>query len=132
MSENYTTTITIQYKDTNDTLDLAFDKGLTVLTGETGAGKSILLDALDALFAGSKSLARLRLRSKESNKGLIEASFNVSSDVKAWLQENQLYFDESEILISREWHFNNNRLKNRCRINGLVVNKLQINSLVKL
>jgi DNA repair protein RecN (Recombination protein N) len=37
-------------------LELAFEQGFTVLTGETGAGKSLLLDALDALLVGKDGL----------------------------------------------------------------------------
>lgn len=39
-----------------DALDLSFRPGFTVLTGETGAGKSLLLDALDALLGGAQGL----------------------------------------------------------------------------
>ena len=39
-------------------LELAFGRGFTVLTGETGAGKSILLDALDALLGGCRAVRR--------------------------------------------------------------------------
>jgi DNA repair protein RecN (Recombination protein N) len=46
-------------------LDLAFQSGFTVLTGETGAGKSILLDALDALLGGAQGSAGARLLRRE-------------------------------------------------------------------
>ena len=53
-------------------LQLDFSGGFTVLTGETGAGKSILLDALDALLGGTGP----RLLRQGSDHGLIEASFS--------------------------------------------------------
>ena len=57
-------------------LQLEFGEGFTVLTGETGAGKSILLDALDALLGGQGQGPRLLRRG--SSKGVIEASFSLS------------------------------------------------------
>ena len=46
-----------------DSLELAFDRGFSVLTGETGAGKSILLDALDAALPG-RNVASITARSQ--------------------------------------------------------------------
>ena len=43
-----------------DRLELQFDKGLNVLTGETGAGKSIILDAIDAALGGKANLGNIR------------------------------------------------------------------------
>ena len=57
-----------------ESLDLAFEKGLTVLTGETGAGKSILLDALDVLFLLSKK-----------GPGQARGSATVPVRVRAWI-----------------------------------------------
>ena len=56
-------------------LELAFADGFTVLTGETGAGKSILLDALDALLGGAQGSAGARLLRHGAARGRIEASF---------------------------------------------------------
>ena len=58
-----------------DALELNFKEGLTVLTGETGAGKSILLDALDALFGGDQITPTSRLLSHGAQSGQIEATF---------------------------------------------------------
>ncbi len=66
-----------------DSLDLAFDSGLTALTGETGAGKSILLDALETLFVGPNSISGARLIRSGSDRGQIEACFRISSDRKS-------------------------------------------------
>jgi DNA repair protein RecN (Recombination protein N) len=56
-------------------LELSFREGFTVLTGETGAGKSILLDALDALLGGAQGSAGARLLRRGAERGVIEASF---------------------------------------------------------
>ena len=71
-------------------LDLAFQAGFTVLTGETGAGKSILLDALDALLGGAQGSAGARLLRRGSSRGLIEASFSLTPPLQAWLGEQEL------------------------------------------
>lgn len=58
-----------------DSLDLAFDQGFSVLTGETGAGKSILLDALDAVLGGLQTGAGARLLRAGCDRAVIEATF---------------------------------------------------------
>ena len=64
---------------------MTFEKGLTVLTGETGAGKSILLDALDALFGGNHSTSLSRLVRSGAQKAHIEATFLLNSSLTRWL-----------------------------------------------
>ena len=113
-----------------EALQLSFSGGFTVLTGETGAGKSILLDALDALLggaAGSGSGARLLRQGAE--RGLIEASFSLSPPLQAWLEQQQLEDEEGEILLSREWRLSEGRLGSRHRLNGVAVNRAQIQEL---
>lgn len=80
-------------------LDLGFERGLSVLTGETGAGKSILLDSLSlALGArGDGGLVR-----QGSDRGQVTAAFDVPSDhpVRALLRENDLD-DEGDLIFRR-------------------------------
>ena len=73
-----------------DSLDLAFDQGFSVLTGETGAGKSILLDALDAVLGGMQASAAARLLRSGCDRALIEASFRVGASGQRWLERHQL------------------------------------------
>jgi DNA repair protein RecN (Recombination protein N) len=107
-------------------LDLAFQAGFTVLTGETGAGKSILLDALDALLGGAQGSAGARLLRRGSGRGLIEASFSLTPPLQAWLAEQELEAEEGELLLSREWRLSEERLTSRNRLNGVVVSRAQI------
>ena len=73
-----------------ESLELDFEPGFTVLTGETGAGKSLLLDALDAVLGGLQGTAATRLvRGGEPRAG-IEARFTPSDGVIDWLQQQQL------------------------------------------
>ncbi len=78
-----------------DALDLTLDQGLTVLTGETGAGKSILLDALGLATGGR---ADRRLVRHGAGQGSVTAGFTVRHDhpVRALLAEADLRFGEGE------------------------------------
>jgi DNA repair protein RecN (Recombination protein N) len=63
-------------------LDLEFGKGLTVLTGETGAGKSIILDALGLVLGGKADLGMIR---KGADRASVEANFKISVSAQAML-----------------------------------------------
>src|SRR5205085_4566380 len=72
-----------------ETLEVEFDKGFTVLTGETGAGKSILLDALSLLLGDRFEPRQLRPGAERAE---IAAEFDVANlaTVRAWLADNEL------------------------------------------
>lgn len=81
-----------------DELTVSFGKGLSIITGETGAGKSVIIGALN-LLVGERASPDL-IRTGET-KAIIEATFDISrlSDVKKWLRKNE--FDEADELIIR-------------------------------
>ena len=108
-----------------ESLELRFGPGFTVLTGETGAGKSILLDALDALLGGVGP----RLLRQGCERGVIEASFSLTPPLSSWLAEQELEADDGELLLSREWRLSDERLSSRHRLNGVAVNRQQIQEL---
>ena len=109
-------------------LELSFSAGFTVLTGETGAGKSILLDALDALLGGAQGSAGARLLRRGAERGVIEASFSLTPPVLNWLGQQQLE-PEDELLLTREWRLTEERLTSRHRLNGVAVSRAQIQEL---
>ncbi|MBZ0090711.1 MAG: DNA repair protein RecN [Sulfuricellaceae bacterium] len=84
-----------------DQLELAFGPGFTVLTGETGAGKSILIDAL-GLLLGERAEAGVVRSGRE--RAELNAEFDVAAlpKVTEWLRDNELQGDEGVCLIRRQ------------------------------
>ncbi|MEJ8591248.1 DNA repair protein RecN [Riemerella anatipestifer] len=78
-----------------DKLSLNLNKGLQVITGETGAGKSIILGAL-RLILGER--ADLKAVADTEQKSVVEAEFEVSNDLKSFFDENDLDFENSTII----------------------------------
>jgi DNA repair protein RecN (Recombination protein N) len=76
-----------------------FRRGFNVLTGETGSGKSIVVDALGLLFGGRASAEMLR---SGSERARVAGIFEVPETVKALLAESGIEPEDNEILIERE------------------------------
>lgn len=100
---------------------LSFYEGFSVLTGETGAGKSIIIDALSLLLGARASLEMIRTGSE---RALIEAVFTVPETAFPVLSDWGISFD-SELIVSREIHRSG---RNRCWLNGNLasVNQLSL------
>ncbi|SAK51540.1 RecN DNA repair protein [Caballeronia arationis] len=94
-------------------LDLEFDSGFTVFSGETGAGKSILIDAL-ALTLGARGDASV-VRTGEARAD-ITAEFSTHDGVSSWLEEHALVAEESDTVMLRRVVDSNGR--SRAFING--------------
>ncbi|MFQ6539552.1 MULTISPECIES: DNA repair protein RecN [Aphanothece] len=110
-------------------LELTFSAGFTVLTGETGAGKSILLDALDALLGGAQGAGASRLLRQGASRGVIEACFSLSPPLLRWLEAEELPAEEGEVVLAREWRWSDGRLSSRNRLNGVTINRSQVQAL---
>ena len=84
-----------------DHLEIDFKKGLTIITGETGAGKSIILGAL-SLILGER--ADLKVIRRAENKSVIEASFNIEAynDIEHFFEQNDIEFFDNECILRRE------------------------------
>lgn len=93
--------------------DISFDAGFNVLTGETGAGKSIVIDAISAILGERAYRDMIRTG---ANKASVRAVF---TDVPAlsWFAENGVDYDP-ETVIQREIYLDG---KNICRVNGALV-----------
>jgi DNA repair protein RecN (Recombination protein N) len=99
-----------------DTLEVEFNRGLNILTGETGAGKSIIINAIDIALGARASKEQIKTG---KDKAVIELNFQISDAFPIdLLEDNGIDVEEDNILlISREILPNNTR----SRINGVMV-----------
>ena len=93
--------------------DISFDKGFNVLTGETGAGKSIVIDAISAIMGERAYRDMIRTG---STKASVRGVFTQVPELP-WFQENGVEYDP-ETVIQREVYLDG---KNVCRVNGSLV-----------
>ena len=105
------------------TADIQFDRGFNALTGETGAGKSIVVDAIGAIIGERTSRDLIRTGAKSS---LVNAVFTGLPELD-WFRENGVGPDEEgNLLIQREIQPDG---KNICRINGRLITVSQLRQL---
>lgn len=93
--------------------DISFDKGFNVLTGETGAGKSIVIDAISAILGQRAYRDMIRTG---TSKASVRAVFTKVPNFP-WFEENGVEYDE-ETVIQRDIFLDG---KNVCRVNGTLV-----------
>ena len=93
--------------------DISFDQGFNVLTGETGAGKSIVIDAISAILGERAYRDMIRTG---TSKASVRAIFTGVPQLP-WFSDNGVEYD-SETVIQREIHLDG---KNVCRVNGSLV-----------
>ena len=83
-----------------ESLDIDFHSGFSVITGETGAGKSIILGAI-SLLVGQR--ADIKAIKTGANKCIVEARFNISSyQLEAFFEEHDLEYEDGECILRRE------------------------------
>jgi DNA repair protein RecN (Recombination protein N) len=100
-----------------DELLVKLDRGLNIITGETGAGKSIIINAIDLIFSSRVSKEIIK---KNCEKALIEIILeNNKSEIKLIFDENGIDNFENEIIISKEI----SQTTVRTRVNGTLVNQ---------
>ena len=91
--------------------EICFDRGFNVLSGETGAGKSIVIDAISAILGERTYRDVIRTGAA---RAFVSAVFTGVPEL-AWFGENQVEYDADELLIQREIYPDG---KNVCRVNG--------------
>lgn len=107
-----------------DSLEIDFDKGFTTITGETGAGKSIILGAL-SLILGQRADSKA-LKDSE-NKSIIEGHFDLSAyALESFFTENEIEYDADHCILRRELFPGG---KSRAFINDTPVNLNQLKEL---
>ena len=111
-----------------DTLELDFESGFTALTGETGAGKSIMIDALSLALGGRADANVVRVGKARAE---IAAEFDLSQikDARNWLRDNELADDDKNMLLFRRVLDAGGRSK--AFINGISVTLTQMRDLAE-
>ena len=104
--------------------DISFAPGLNVLTGETGAGKSIIIDSIGAVLGERVSRDLVR---RGAEKGTVTAVFDADC-AAAWLEENEIDSD-GELIIQRRITLDG---KSSCRICGTPVTAAQLKELAAM
>ena len=95
-----------------DSAEIGFGEGFTALTGETGAGKSILLDALGLALGARGDAAMVREGAARAD---ISAEFAIGAVLEKWLQENDLAGDPGVLLLRRILEADG---RSRAQVNG--------------
>ncbi len=103
--------------------DISFGSGLNVLTGETGAGKSIVIDSIGAVLGERVSRELVR---RGADKGLVTAVFDLEG-CEGWLEDNEID-PEDELIIQRRITADG---KSSCRVCGTPVSVAQLKSLAQ-
>lgn len=107
--------LTIKNVAVIDKLDVSLKDGVTVLTGETGAGKSIIIDSINMILG---SRANKELVRRGTDRAEVQAVFGMTEPVRAVLEENDIDTEDDEVIITRRV---TSEGKSAARINGTVV-----------
>jgi DNA repair protein RecN (Recombination protein N) len=119
-------TLTIRDFVIVDTIELEFSNGFTVFTGETGAGKSILIDALQLALGGRGDASMVREGAARAD---ISADFAVTPAASGWLDQNEFGIEEGGALLRRVI---DNAGRSKAYINGIAATAGQLRELGEL
>ncbi|QYF95626.1 DNA repair protein RecN [Massilia sp. PAMC28688] len=106
-----------------ESIELEFSSGFSVFTGETGAGKSILIDALQLALGGRGDASVVREGAVRAD---ISADFSVSGEAKAWLEQHDFASDDGGALLRRVI---DNAGRSKAYINGVAATASQLREL---
>ncbi|TQK06856.1 DNA repair protein RecN [Herbaspirillum sp. SJZ107] len=109
-----------------DTIELEFSNGFSVFTGETGAGKSILIDALQLALGGRGDASMVR---EGAAKADISADFALTPAASSWLEQNEFRVEEGGALLRRVI---DNAGRSKAYINGSAATASQLRELGEL
>ena len=103
-------------------IEINFEKGLNIITGDSGSGKSLILDSINALFGGTNIPLNHLIRPGKKDC-LIEAKFSCSSQVDNFLRINSFQNNFSELIIKRKSFKKNKKILTKYYVNDLPINK---------
>ena len=105
--------------------DICFAPGLNVLTGETGAGKSIVIDSIGAVLGDRVSRELVR---RGADRAVVTASFDLTDEIARFLRDNEIDA-EDELILQRRIGADG---KSSCRVCGVPVSAVQLKELASL
>ncbi len=109
-------------------IEINFEKGLNIITGDSGSGKSLILDSLNVLFGGTNIPLKHLIRPGK-DFCVIEAKFSSSQLINNWLFSNGFERSFSEIKIKRKSYRKNNKILSKYSLNNLSINKQSLEEL---
>jgi len=109
-------------------IEINFEKGLNIITGDSGSGKSLILDSLNALFGGTNIPLKHLIRPGK-DFCLIEATFSSSSEINNWLISNGFEINSSQLIIKRKSYKKNNKILSKYSLNNFSINKQSLEKL---
>ena len=108
-------------------IEINFEKGLNIITGDSGSGKSLILDSLNALFGGTNIPLKHLIRPGK-DFCVIESIFSSSSQINNWLINNGFEIT-SELQIKRKSYKKNNKIISKYSLNDLPINRQSLEKL---
>ncbi|ELA09228.1 DNA repair protein RecN [Moraxella macacae 0408225] len=119
--------LTLQNLALMEYAEIQMHQGFNVITGETGAGKSLLLDALQLCVGGRTDVSLIR-HGKSSAEIFAEFDICQLPDVQAWLQTQNYKIDDNCLLIRRQLSQQNKTVRSKAWLNGspISINELKI------
>ena len=112
-------------------IEINFEKGLNIFTGDSGSGKSLILDSLNVLFGGTKIPLNHLIRPGKDHC-VIEAKFSSSFQINKWLISKGFESSFSELKIQRKSYRKNNKVLSKYSLNNLSINKQILEELGRL
>ena len=103
-------------------IEINFEKGLNIITGDSGSGKSLILDSLNALFGGTNIPLKHLIRPGK-DFCIIEAIFSSSSQINNWLTSNGFEINASKLKIKRKSYKKNNKILSKYTLNNFSINR---------
>ncbi len=106
-----------------DELNVSFNSGLQIITGETGAGKTIIINALNLVLGGKASSEYIRTGEK---RAVIEAFFDITgrNNVGQILKDNEIDCSDNTLILKRRLNLSG---KNTCYANGSLITAAALN-----
>ena len=112
-------------------IEINFEKGLNVITGDSGSGKSLILDSINALFGGTNIPLKHLIRPGKDHCE-IEGKFSISQQSKNWLRRNGFKSSFKELKIKRKSYRKNNKVLSKYTLNNLLISKKSLGEIGRL